>query len=189
MKQKLYYIKNETAEKAIYKNFENQRFSVIEKDSEPPMVLSFFDDKNVTDEYEYVYIPREMSKKEVEGRFEVEKQCPMCGTVTSIYLTDEDMDKYSWYSNSRFNRRGSGLPAPYIQNLFPDRTEEERELMMSGYCYWCQELIFGEDEFLLMTEAEFSMEPDHLIAYNRADHDGYQWWNKWFPQKGTDGNL
>lgn len=31
MKQKLYYIKNETAEKAIYKNFENQRFSVIEK--------------------------------------------------------------------------------------------------------------------------------------------------------------
>ena len=23
---------------------------------------------------------REMSKKEVEGRFEVEKQCPMCGT-------------------------------------------------------------------------------------------------------------
>ena len=141
-------------------------------------------DKNVTDEYEYVYIPREMSKKEVEGRFEVEKQCPMCGTVTSIYLTDEDMDKYSWYSNSRFNRRGSGLPAPHIQNLFPDRTEEERELMMSGYCYWCQELIFGEDEFLLMTEAEFSMEPDHLIAYNRADHDGYQWWNKWFPQKG-----
>ena len=56
MKQKLYYIKNETAEKAIYKNFEKQRFSVIEKDSEPPMVLSFFDDKNVTDEYEYVYI-------------------------------------------------------------------------------------------------------------------------------------
>lgn len=95
MKQKLYYIKNETAEKAIYKNFEKQRFSVIEKDSEPPMVLSFFDDKNVTDEYEYVYIPREMSKKEVEGRFEVEKQCPMCGTVTSIYLTDEDMNKYS----------------------------------------------------------------------------------------------
>lgn len=114
---------------------------MIEKDSGPPMVLSFSDDKNVTDEYEYVYIPREMSKKEVEGRFEVEKQCPMCGTVTSIYLTDEDMDKYSWYSNSRFNRRGSGLPAPHIQNLFPDRTEEERELMMSGYCYWCQELI------------------------------------------------
>lgn len=188
MKQKLYYIKNETAEKAIYKNLEKQRFSVIEKDSGPPMVLSFSDDKNVTDEYEYVYIPREMSKKEVEGRFEVEKQCPMCGTITSIYLTDEDMDKYSWYSNSRFNRRGSGLPAPYIQNLFPDRTEEERELMMSGYCYWCQEVIFGEDEFLLMTEAEFSMEPDHLIAYNRADHDGYRWWNKWFPQKGTDGN-
>lgn len=87
MKQKLYYIKNETAEKAIYKNFENQRFSVIEKDSEPPMVLSFFDDKNMTDEYEYVYIPREMSKKEVEGRFEVEKQCPMCGTVVSYRIT------------------------------------------------------------------------------------------------------
>ena len=31
MKQKLYYIKNETAEKAIYKNLEKQRFSVIEK--------------------------------------------------------------------------------------------------------------------------------------------------------------
>ena len=32
------------------------------------------------------------------------------------------------------------------------------------------------------------MGPDHLIAYNRADHDGYRWWNKWFPQRGTDGN-
>lgn len=30
------------------------------------MVLSFSDDKNVTDEYEYVYIPREMSKKRLK---------------------------------------------------------------------------------------------------------------------------
>ena len=32
------------------------------------------------------------------------------------------------------------------------------------------------------------MESDHLIAYNCEDYDGYRWRNKWFPQKGTDGN-
>ena len=137
----------------------------------------------MTDEYEYVYIPREMSKKEVEGRFEVEKQCPMWEPLQVFILQMRTWINTAGTATRVSNVGGSGLPAPHIQNLFPDRTEEERELMMSGYCYWCQELIFGEDEFLLMTEAEFSMEPDHLIAYNRADHDGYQWWNKWFPQR------
>ena len=32
------------------------------------------------------------------------------------------------------------------------------------------------------------MEPDHQIAYNRADHDGYLWWSNWFSKKGTGGN-
>ena len=114
--------------------------------------------------------------------------CPMCGTVTSIHLSDADMDKYSWYRDSRFEGGRGGSPAPHIQKLFPNRTNEERELMMTGYCYCCQALLFGQDEFQLISEADFPMMADYLIAYNRADHDGYHWWNQWFPQKGTDGN-
>lgn len=188
MKQKIFYIKNETAERAIYKGLGNKEYAVVEKDGEPKMVLSLPDEKNVTDEYKYVYIPREMCKKEVEGRFEMKIACPMCGTVTSIHLSDADMDKYSWYRDSRFGGGRGGSPAPHIQKLFPNRTNEERELMMTGYCYCCQALLFGQDEFQLISEADFPMMADYLIAYNRADHDGYRWWNQWFPQKGTDGN-
>lgn len=188
MKQKIFYIKNETAERAIYKGLGNKEYAVVEKDGEPKRVLSLSDKKIMTDEYEYVYIPREMCKREVENRFEIKIECPMCGTVTSIYLTDEEVDKNNWYRSLRFGGGGSGSQAPYIRKLFPNRTKEERELMITGYCYCCQTQLFEQEEFSLMAIADFPMEPDYIIAYNRADHDGYHWWNKWFPQRGTDGN-
>lgn len=188
MKQKIFYIKNETTEKAIYEDLGGQRYAVIGKGSEPEEICTLTDGKIVTDEYEYVYIPRKMLKKETEGCFETARKCPMCGKHTSIYLSDEDMDKYNWYRGSRFYSAENSSPVPYIQDLFPERTKEEREIMMSGYCYCCQELLFGLEEFPLRTKAKFPMSPDRLIAYNRADYDGFRWWNKWFPQKGTNGD-
>ena len=42
---------------------------------------------------------------------------------------------------------------------------------------------------LLTAEPEFPIEPEHLIAYNCASHDGHRWLSSWFPQKEIGDNL
>lgn len=40
------------------------------------------------------------------------------------------------------------------------------------------------------TDMSFTENQNLKIAHNRLDHDGYRWWNKWFPAKGTsDKNV
>ena len=34
----------------------------------------------------------------------------------------------------------------------------------------------------------FKVDPEKKIAYNRLYHDGYRWYNTWFPKNGTDNN-
>lgn len=34
----------------------------------------------------------------------------------------------------------------------------------------------------------FKVDPEKEIAYNRLDHNGYRWYNTWFPKNGTDNN-
>ena len=42
---------------------------------------------------------------------------------------------------------------------------------------------------LLSTMPEnFSIDENLRIAHNRFDHDGYRWWNTWWPGIGTGGN-
>lgn len=188
MKRKLYYIENETMDRAVYEDMGAQRYEVVENAGGKKTILTLPEHKDVTGEYEYVYIPREMSMAQIQQGCEVTRHCPMCGKNTSIHLNREELDHYSWYTDTRFGGSGSRRPAPHIQKLFPQRTKEERELLMSGYCYSCQEILFGLDEFILTTDAEFPMGRDRLVAYNRADHDGYHWWNTWFPKNGTGGN-
>lgn len=39
-------------------------------------------------------------------------------------------------------------------------------------------------------DLSFTVDKKLKIAHNRLDHDGYRWWNKWFPAKGTsDKNV
>lgn len=115
----------------------------------------------------------------------------MCGKVTSIYLTRREMKKYDRYVSSRFCSAGKGGRTLLIQDLFPNRLNGERELMKTGYCYRCQDLLFGWNNFMLTAKPEFSIESEHLIAYNCADHDGHHWRSDWFPQKeiGDNPNL
>lgn len=188
MRRKIYYRRNTSEGRAVYEDLKKQEYEVVEWKEGLKTVITRPDGKDVTDEYDYEYIPREMCKKEVAEHLEVVRSCPMCGRETSLYLSEDEANRYCYYINYRFFCPGSERPAPHIQDLFPDRTNAERELMKTGYCYCCQELLFGQEKFLLTTEAEFSIEPEHLIAYNRADHDGYLWWNNWFPKKGTGGN-
>ena len=163
-----------------------QEYAVIEKRGGRKEILAVPACKDVTEEYQYVYIPREMSKKEISRRYEVTGYCPMCGKATSIYLTRREKKKYDRYVSSRFCSAGKGHQTPLIQDLFPNRLNNERELMKTGYCYRCQDLLFESNNFLLTAEPEFSIEPEHLIAYNRANHDGYRWWSTWFPQQEID---
>lgn len=189
MKQKIYYIKNITAEKPIYADLQDNRYLALKKNGSSEVVINLLNGKDVTDEYDYICIPRVMTKNEIEGRVEIKKCCPGCGKLTSIYLNGKELDKYSWYTDSRLSSGVNGRPVPLIQELFRERTKEERELMMTGYCYRCQEKIFGQDEFILTTEAEFSMDSGQLIARNCAAYDGYRWSNMTYTRNEMSGYL
>ncbi|MFR0750785.1 MAG: hypothetical protein ACLSIP_30105 [Hungatella sp.] len=189
MKRVLFYIYHEKNSRAIYVDLRDQEYAVIEKRGGRKKILALPEGKDVTEEYEYVYVPREMSKKEISRRSEVTGYCPMCGKYTSIYLSRREMKKYDRYVNSRFCGTGKGHQTPLIQDLFPNRLDKEKELMKTGYCYRCQSLLFESNNFLLTAEPEFPIEPEHLIAYNCASHDGHRWLSSWFPQKEIGDNL
>jgi hypothetical protein len=48
------------------------------------------------------------------------KKCPNCGKVTEVIVTEE-----------AYNRWQSG---EHVQSVWPDKTPDERELMMTGIC-------------------------------------------------------
>lgn len=62
----------------------------------------------------------------------ITKTCPMCGKTFYLCLTNNEIDRYS--------RIQMGT---YIQDLFPDFTPMEREMIKTGYCQECQEMLFG----------------------------------------------
>ena len=61
--------------------------------------------------------------------------CPMCGRVISkdLNITENQLLKYE---NSM----------DLIQNIFPNLSIKEREFIKTGYCYECQDVLFGEEE-------------------------------------------
>lgn len=67
----------------------------------------------------------------------VEFECPICGITH--YLHHVEIDKYTRF----INRRDTG---EYIQDIFPDMSNKDREKFLTGYCDDCQDLIFGRKE-------------------------------------------
>ena len=61
------------------------------------------------------------------------KQCPMCGAKHELKLTKEQSIIYQSYLC------GAGK----IQEMLPELGPVEREFLMTGYCYKCQSLLFG----------------------------------------------
>ena len=61
--------------------------------------------------------------------------CPMCGRVLrkDLNITENQLLKYE---NSM----------DLIQNIFPNLNIKEREFIKTGYCYECQDVLFGEEE-------------------------------------------
>lgn len=56
------------------------------------------------------------------------KICPECGKENIIEMTQEQFDKY-FYSRE------------LIQNVFPEKTANEREIIMTGICPKCWKRI------------------------------------------------
>lgn len=63
---------------------------------------------------------------------EITKVCPFCGKVNHLIVNEE-----------MYNRWISGES---IQRVFPMVNASERELLISGICYDCQDNIFGGDD-------------------------------------------
>ena len=61
--------------------------------------------------------------------------CPMCSSVIrkDLNITENQLFKYE---------NSMGL----IQNVFPNLNIKEREFIKTGYCYECQDVLFGEEE-------------------------------------------
>ena len=62
----------------------------------------------------------------------IEVRCPFCGHVSVLGVNKEDY--LAW---------GSGELA---QNCFPYLDASEREILISGLCFKCQDDIFGSDD-------------------------------------------
>ena len=63
----------------------------------------------------------------------ITKNCPMCGRETKIMV---DAEKYNDY------RTGKGL----IQNVFPELSPAEREVLKTGICQKCWNEMFDLKE-------------------------------------------
>ena len=62
----------------------------------------------------------------------IEVRCPFCGHVSIVGVNEEDY--LAW---------DSGEPA---QNCFPYLDVSEREILISGLCFKCQDDVFGSDD-------------------------------------------
>lgn len=56
--------------------------------------------------------------------------CPFCGNITQIRVCEDDYNKY--------------INGKLVQHCFPYLTATEREVIISGICPTCQDLIFKE---------------------------------------------
>lgn len=56
--------------------------------------------------------------------------CPFCGKETSVSMTYEQFIEYQ-YGNKN------------VQDIFPEKSATEREILISGMCNKCQKETFG----------------------------------------------
>lgn len=68
-------------------------------------------------------------------------KCPICNNISAIKI---DKHKFMLY-NSGFGK---------IQDLFPDLSENERELILTGICNTCWNALFDAIDSINIVEAE-----------------------------------
>ena len=62
------------------------------------------------------------------------KKCPMCNALSQVHLNDRECREYLKYNGKKL-----------IQDILPDTHIAIRELLRSGYCISCQNLLFCSD--------------------------------------------
>lgn len=70
--------------------------------------------------------------KLVDKKASVKRQCPMCGKITTIEVSE--LGYLNW--------KGGKL----IQDALPELGTAKRETLISGFCVSCQTVLFGGDE-------------------------------------------
>ena len=61
-----------------------------------------------------------------------EAKCPFCRTKTEIKISAKGYEKW--------------LDGDCVQDAFPDMSAEDRELLITGMCYNCQDKTFADDD-------------------------------------------
>jgi len=82
--------------------------------------------------------------------------CVGCGTTATFTMTEE-----------QFNRFESD---EHVQNIFPDWSAEDRELLVSGTCPDCWDEMYGEDE-----DGDDEWEDDDF-GYDPLNEDYQDWY-------------
>ena len=59
------------------------------------------------------------------------RQCPMCGAISQVSLNDRESREYLKYNGIK-----------NIQDILPDTHKAVREILLSGYCIGCQNILF-----------------------------------------------
>ena len=62
----------------------------------------------------------------------ISRQCPLCGKINTVEVKEED---YMDYQNGAF-----------AQDCFPYLTRDEREIIISGICTKCWDVMFKDTE-------------------------------------------
>lgn len=73
----------------------------------------------------------------LENNKKVVCTCPSCRKGYTFNLTDEEYEKFVYYT------MGGDI---FIQNVFPTRSASDRELLRGGICGECWDTMFAFDE-------------------------------------------
>ena len=62
----------------------------------------------------------------------IENYCPFCGATSRVIVFDADCNRW--------------IDGELVQNCFPYLDASEREILISGLCFKCQDDVFGSDD-------------------------------------------
>ena len=65
-------------------------------------------------------------------KMKVECRCPMCGKINTVEITESQW--WRWQMGE------------HIQNVAPELSPDEREMLISGICPKCWDNMFGAEE-------------------------------------------
>jgi hypothetical protein len=82
-------------------------------------------------------VPREGTLRE-DGSTQLGFECPLCGNVAYVVLTpDQHTRWWTWYH--------AGRTGPFLQQVFPELSDRDRETLLTGTCDACFDKAFPED--------------------------------------------